>query len=293
MTKGRKRRSDGIASLTVNSSLKSLTEFDVDTDDASPQSHRRSKHADYANPPSSTQDTHQPVEYYKPTITSKQKPVQPSKQAQDPKPKDDEIASFKRKIESDRKDLEALLKTRMADALAKEEKHRNDITAQVLKIFQEASKAQSDTDKPKSHAAAAGGKPAADFFANLRSAAVIVQRSHDMLSDYDDMALRIENAVPEADKALPETLRGEEARTKRVLGIGYKIAMKKMEAALSMEGDAEGDDEEEMDGDAWKVVKENFQKVYAQKVPDVAGTVRYAERGVMRMAKGLPWEKMG
>ncbi|KAF2812290.1 uncharacterized protein BDZ99DRAFT_518148 [Mytilinidion resinicola] len=288
MTKGRKRKADGMPSLMIIPFSKLLTKLNADTDDASPQPRSRRR---YGSSPEKTQDTNPPVEHYESTITSKE-PSRPPKPPHQPQPSDSDAASFKRKVSSDQKALEALLNKQLSDALANEQTHRADIAAQIANIFQEAAAAQSVTNPPKGLAGAGffTNLAGAGFFTNLTTAALLVQRSHEMLRDYDAMAMRIEDAVPEADRALPEVWRGEEARVRRVLEVGYRVAVKKVEGALGVERD---EDEEEMDGDAWKVVRENFQRVQAQKVLDVAGTVRYAERGVMRMAKGLPWERMG
>ena len=87
--------------------------------------------------------------------------------------------------------------------------------------------------------------------------------------------MRGEQAVP-----LAETIHGDLQKANRTLQMGARVALRKVKKVLGVEtGDGDDDEDEDMDGDT--LVEETELEYELQR------SLRYAERGIRRMVKGL------
>jgi hypothetical protein len=91
--------------------------------------------------------------------------------------------------------------------------------------------------------------------------------------------MRGEQAVP-----LAETIHGDLQEADRTLRMAARVAVRKVRKVLGIEtGEADDDEDEDMEGDT--LIEETEMEHELQR------SLRYAERGVRRMVKGLPDEE--
>jgi hypothetical protein len=210
-----------------------------------------------------------------------------------PKHEDKEVQQFSKKVTSDRKELKALLDRRMQQAWVPqhlpegalrlltllnssesvESRRHNELLSAVLSALKSPNRpVQGNT--PTYPNTKIANNLAYTSVANVTAASerLIVQyvRLDKTIAD-----MRGEQAVP-----LAETIHGDLQEADRTLRMAARVAVRKVRKVLGIEtGEADDDEDEDMEGDT--LIEETEMEHELQR------SLRYAERGVRRMVKGL------
>lgn len=121
------------------------------------------------------------------------------------------------------------------------------------------------------------------------SAMEIVHASRNLLKDYEDMSQKLSASSPKEEQQIADEWQKNVDHTSRILQIGYKKALKDVESIIGIgHTETEGDKDTEMTDQQDDGEVEDGELMKRQCDTGLEKTLRYAERGVKRLAKGLP-----
>ncbi|KAF2116180.1 hypothetical protein BDV96DRAFT_44840 [Lophiotrema nucula] len=190
---------------------------------------------------------------------------------------DKDIHQFRSKVEKDRTDLRSSLQQRLHRAESENQRRCNDIASIISDALL----------PPSSMQKAEGDHPALIPGTSIaRSAAYspvdqVLRASKKMVDEYNTIEKLVEDITPKDDQQITEAWREEVKNTQRKLDIGHKVALRGVKRVLGVEDEVEENVEGE---EEWPDVPLN---------QELQRTLYYAERGVKRLAKGLPYDAQG
>ena len=171
--------------------------------------------------------------------------------------------------------------------------HQCDVAARIAKAF----------EKPP--ADSRGKKPNGSHTKNSATAATVltshpdfeyasraIELSRGLVNEYETISTKVRPVLPEQDQSIIVDWQNHFDNTVRLLGIGHKLALRDVGKVLDLN---EGNENEKVqnteDEDESRVVSSAFPWVKASRSVGLMSTLKYAERGVKRMAKGLPLDE--
>ncbi|KAF1969553.1 hypothetical protein BU23DRAFT_601505 [Bimuria novae-zelandiae CBS 107.79] len=182
---------------------------------------------------------------------------------------DEEFNKFQEKVRSRKKDLKALLQQRLQQAEQNDVRRRNEISSLIAEAL---TKPSTPTRRQPS------AFPGTRIVGNASHSSVIKVDAacRSMLSEYRNLDAIIEDMAGDNKKPVTEKWMKDVEETERLLKLGHKTAVRNVKKVLYP--DAEDAEEE---GEKGIGVQEELNM-------ELRDGLRYAERGVKRMVKGLP-----
>ncbi|KAF2465532.1 uncharacterized protein BDR25DRAFT_239596 [Lindgomyces ingoldianus] len=192
-----------------------------------------------------------------------------------------EIQQFRDKVEGDKKDLKTLLQKGMNQAQRERDRRINDIASAISEALLPASVNDQGVNQPQTTF------PGTEIAGNpiFASAAQMLEASRGLVKEYDRMEERAAKAFPRKEQHMTEVWQQDVRNTERQLDLGYKIALRNVKKVLGVEGakdEMKGAEEDREDMEGEEEMSEPPLNYELRKA------LRYAERGVKRMVKGLP-----
>ncbi|KAG9189057.1 hypothetical protein G6011_05925 [Alternaria panax] len=199
------------------------------------------------------------------------------------KPKNGELhmQQFRATVVADQKKLNELIEKRKLQANKEEQRRRNELASTILEALRTPNRsAQSKT------ASFAGTHIAGN--AVYTSVTTVLSASSVLINEYqrlDDMIAKLRDEQP---ATLADTWRQDVKDTDQQLKKGARVALRNVKKMLGADVEdvviGEADEDGDVDMEGGEEVELNFE---------LRKSLRYAERGVKRMVKGLPVVKMG
>ncbi|KAF2649832.1 hypothetical protein K491DRAFT_697782 [Lophiostoma macrostomum CBS 122681] len=196
--------------------------------------------------------------------------------------KSKEIQEFRAKVDKNQRDLRDQLHQRVREAKQVQSSRHDDASALLQDVFNPSS---SIAHPPNGNRLSYPGT-SIDRSATYASANEVVKSSEDLLNEYGRIEKLIEDSKCGDEQPMADSWQQEAKDMERQLELGRKKAIRDVKKTLGADYDGErglehpeGPDgaEENIGG------KENDTLDY-----ELLKTLRYAERGVKRMVKGLP-----
>ncbi|KAJ4360607.1 uncharacterized protein N0V89_001173 [Didymosphaeria variabile] len=198
------------------------------------------------------------------------------------KPKGDEkeIQQFRKKVADDRRTMNALLQQRLQRAEKANACRQNEMSALITEALTKPNKSTSHESMT---------------FANTKIAGNVIYHSvgkvdaacRSMLSEYDALEAIIDRLAGDNKNEVLEKWMKDVEETERLLRLGHKTAVRHVKRVLGAE--TKGDDTEG-EGTLFDDTEggEKGIGVHKELSLELLEGLRYAERGVKRMVKGLP-----
>jgi hypothetical protein len=111
------------------------------------------------------------------------------------------------------------------------------------------------------------------------SATEMITTSHVLVREYDNIEEMVAKAAEDDRKPITDTWQQDVEEMKRLLDLGYRKALRDVKKVLGVNGAEEMTERDKDDGGRLTKMEPNH---------GLSDTLRYAERGVKRMVKGLP-----
>ena len=112
------------------------------------------------------------------------------------------------------------------------------------------------------------------------SAAEVIKTSKGLIAEYDRIDGMVRDWVEESASPAPDDLEADVKAMKQLIDLGHSNATRKVKKLMNVKGTDEGGKEEE----------ENVDEDGTMLDYGLERTLRYAERGVKRIVKGIPME---
>jgi hypothetical protein len=116
----------------------------------------------------------------------------------------------------------------------------------------------------------------------------VIELSRGLISEYETMSTKVRPVLPEQDRSIIVDWQNHFDNTVRLLGIGHKLALRDVGKVLNLNEGNENEKVENTEDEDESGVGSAFPWVKASRSVGLMSTLQYAERGVKRMAKGLP-----
>ncbi|KAF1956923.1 hypothetical protein CC80DRAFT_471228 [Byssothecium circinans] len=191
---------------------------------------------------------------------------------QQPKGDDKEIKQFCQQVAADQRELKGLLRQRLKDASDEEAKRREEIASVLAQAL------SSPNQRAPNDVSPTLPNTKISMNATIEIASKLNKKCQTLISDYEEFEAMITQMAGEQKNSVTDTWTQDVKDTEEKLTLEYKLAIKKVEKMLG--GHAEEDENGPGKG-------EDSGKVY-----ELHKCLKYAERGVKRMVKGLPKEEM-
>ncbi|OCL04739.1 hypothetical protein AOQ84DRAFT_415553, partial [Glonium stellatum] len=206
-----------------------------------------------------------------------------------PKRTDKALQEFRNRVEGNQRELEKLLEQKEDDIAHSGIQHQHDISVRIAKAFR---KLPADSKGKKStgiHTKYSTAAAVPISHPNFDQASRVVELSRDLLSEYETISTNVRRANPEQDQSITIDWENHFDDTIRLLSTGHRLALRDIGKVLDSSkrntneqgGNAEDEDENEE-------VSSAFQWSRTNRSSGLTSTLQYAERGVRRIAKGLP-----
>lgn len=209
-----------------------------------------------------------------------------------PKQIDKAIQEFRNKVEGDQRDLEKLLKQKEDDIVHANIQHQCNVAAKIAKAFKKPP-ADSRGKKPDgSHtrnSATVATVPTSH--PDFEYASRVIELSRGLVSEYETISTKVRPVLPEQDRSIIIDWQNHFDNTVRLLGIGHKLALRDVGKVLNLNEGNENEKVKNTENEDESGVGNAFPRVKASRSVGLMSTLQYAERGVKRMAKGLPLDE--
>ena len=168
--------------------------------------------------------------------------------------------------------------------------HQRDIAARIAKAFKKPP-ADSRGKKPNgSHtrnSATAATVPT--LHPDFEYASRVIELSHGLVSEYETISTKSRPVLLEQDQSIIIDWQNHFDNTVRLLGIGHKLASRDVGKVLDLN---EGNENEKVENTEDEDESSSaFPWIKVSRSVGLMSTLQYAERGVKRMAKGLPLDE--
>lgn len=170
--------------------------------------------------------------------------------------------------------------------------HQYDVAARIAKAFKKP-RADSGGKKPNvSHtgnSATAATVPTSH--PDFEYASRVIELSRGLVSEYETISTKVRPVLPEEDQSIIVDWQSHFDNTVRLLGIGHKLALRDVGKVLDLNEGNENENVENTEDEDESRVASAFPWVKTSRSVGLMSTLQYAERGVKRMAKGLPLDE--
>jgi len=119
----------------------------------------------------------------------------------------------------------------------------------------------------------------------------VIELSRGLVSEYETISTKVRPVLPEQDRSIIICWQNHFDNTVRLLGIGHKLALRDVGKVLNLNEGNENEKVENTEDEDESGVGSAFPWVKASRPVGLMSTLQYAERGVKRMAKGLPLDE--
>ena len=119
----------------------------------------------------------------------------------------------------------------------------------------------------------------------------MIELSRSLVSEYETISTEVRPVLPEQDRSIIIDWQNHFDNTVRLLGIGHKLALRDVGKVLDLNEGNKNENVENTEDDDESGVASAFPWVKASRSVGLMSTLQYAERGVKRMAKGLPLDE--
>lgn len=170
--------------------------------------------------------------------------------------------------------------------------HQCDVAAKIAKAFK---KPPVDSRGKKSNGSHTRNSATAATISTLHPdfeyASRVIELSRSLVSEYETISTKVRPVLPEQDQSIIIDWQNHFDNTMRLLGIGHKLALRDVGKVLDLNKGNENEKVENTEDDDESGVANVFPWVKASRSVGLMSTIKYAERGVKRMAKGLPLDE--
>ncbi|KAH7396565.1 hypothetical protein DE146DRAFT_695529 [Phaeosphaeria sp. MPI-PUGE-AT-0046c] len=192
---------------------------------------------------------------------------------------DKEVQQLRIKVTADRKKLKALLHQRSQQAEEAEAHRRNEVAAIIFDALK-IQKRSTPNDVPKFTGTRIATNSA------YTSVTEVFTASETLLDEYARLDKKIADMGSEQAGPLGDTWHQELQEAERQLQMGARVAVRNVKKVLGAVLDGDGKDTDlTRDSEMQKAEGDGLELKY-----ELQRSLRYAERGVKRMVKGLPEE---
>ncbi|KAF1845427.1 uncharacterized protein K460DRAFT_395090 [Cucurbitaria berberidis CBS 394.84] len=198
-----------------------------------------------------------------------------------PKGGDKEVEHFREKVTADQEQLRALLEQRMHQAEEEEARRRYEIAATIMEALETPNQAiQGQTPT-------LGGTKIASNTA-YASVSDVLKASEGLIVEYQRLDNIIKGLRDERTESVADTWKQNLDETEKQLKMGARVALRNVKKVLGADTEGEElapvdeDGDEKMEGVVGEAETETELNY------ELHRSLRYAERGVKRMVKGLP-----
>ncbi|KAI8935202.1 hypothetical protein NX059_007793 [Plenodomus lindquistii] len=196
-----------------------------------------------------------------------------------PKSDDKEMQQLHARAQADQKRLKTLLDQRMRQAERQAKERRDEITASILGALNSPNQI---TDHKTTTIA---GTKIADNTTYMRTSEVLAQ-SESLVGEYERLDGIIADLRGKQNKSVADIWKQDITETEEQLRKGARVAIRNVKKVLGADIGSDGADKMEADEGIETQSGEGEELNY-----ELRKSLRYAERGVKRMAKALPHEK--
>ncbi|KAF2247804.1 hypothetical protein BU26DRAFT_540758 [Trematosphaeria pertusa] len=193
-----------------------------------------------------------------------------------PRGDDKEIKQFHTKVAVDQRELKTLLQQRLHQAEKENSRRRNELACIIFEALQTPNQGTRDDVATFPRTAIANN-------VLFNSAGRVNTACQSLLVEYNTFETMIAEMAGEDKNPITETWTRDMEETERLLKLGHRTALRNVKQVLGAE-DGEGED-----GD----MEEAEDKNHAELNYELLKSLRYAERGVKRMVKGIPKDETG
>ena len=170
--------------------------------------------------------------------------------------------------------------------------HQCNVAAKIAKAFKkppaDSRDKKPDGDHTRNSAAVATVPTSHPDF---EYASRVIELSRSLISEYETMSTKVRLVLPEQDRSIIVDWQNHFDNTVRLLGIGHKLALRDVGKVLNLNEGNENEKVENTEDEDESGVGSAFPWVKASRSVGLMSTLQYAERGVKRMAKGLPLDE--
>jgi hypothetical protein len=169
--------------------------------------------------------------------------------------------------------------------------HQCNVAAKIAKAFKKPP-ADSRGKKPDgSHTRNSAAVATVPSHPDFEYASRAIELSRGLVSEYETISTKVRPVLPEQDRSIIVDWQNHFDNTVRLLGIGHKLALRDVGKVLNLNEGNENEKVENTEDEDESGVGSAFPWVKASRSVGLMLTLQYAERGVKRMAKGLPLDE--
>ncbi|KAF1944767.1 hypothetical protein EJ02DRAFT_370778 [Clathrospora elynae] len=201
-----------------------------------------------------------------------------------PKIDDNELQQFRATVTADQKKLKGVLAQRALQAKKEEKRRRDELASMVLEALQSPNR-PTQGETPTFAGTTITGNAIYDSATNILTA------SGGLVQEYQRLDGMIAKMREEQAEPIAETWKQQVEETDKQLKLGARVALRNVKKVLGADveseemGMADGDRDVDMDVEGDTPGEGTVLNYELQK------SLRYAERGVKRMVKGLPMDE--
>ena len=172
--------------------------------------------------------------------------------------------------------------------------HQSNVAAKIAKAFKNQpadSRGKRPDGSHTRNSAAVATVPTSH--PDFEYASRAIELSRGLVSEYETISTKVRPVLPEQDRSIIVDWQNHFDNTVRLLGIGHKLALRDVGKVLDLNEGNENENEkvENTEDEDESGVGSAFPWVKASRSVGLMSTLQYAERGVKRMAKGLPLDE--
>ncbi|KAH8730848.1 hypothetical protein GQ44DRAFT_421739 [Phaeosphaeriaceae sp. PMI808] len=194
---------------------------------------------------------------------------------------DREVQHFRAKVVADQKQLDALLAQRIQHAEEEETCRRNEMASAILNALKNPSPSVQNNSPTFEGSIIAENK-------DYMPVTSILAASERLLKEYERLDKMTKDMQEEQKEPITEEWNMEIKEAERRLTMGARVALRNVKKVLGADVESHGTCSKGMDEDE---EKERAEQGAIELNYELQKSLRYAERGVKRMVKGLPANK--
>ncbi|KAF2690131.1 hypothetical protein K458DRAFT_459163 [Lentithecium fluviatile CBS 122367] len=189
----------------------------------------------------------------------------------------DEVKQFRAKVTKDQKAMKGVLQQRLQQAKKEDARRSNELTSLIANALQPR------TEHTQANPATFPNTTIATN-PTFESAGRVNAACKSLISEYNAIEATIVGMGGDRQKKVTEKWARDVTETEGKLRLGHRVALRNVKKVLGANGETGtgADEEEQMEGDGLMTGELNYE---------LLKSLRYAERGIKRMVKGLPKEE--